>query len=41
MVPPAAYASLCDRSLTLRVQVTLFAQYYFNAGQLFHNLGHF
>ena len=40
-VPPAAYASLRDRSLTLRVQVTLFAQYHFNAGQLFRSLGHF
>ena len=40
-VPPAAYASLRDCSLTLRVQVTLFAQYHFNAGQLFRNLGHF
>ena len=41
VVPPAAYTSLCDRSLTLRVQVTLFAQYHFNAGQSFRNLGHF
>ena len=40
-VPPAAYASLRDRLLTLRIQVTLFAQYHFNAGQLFCNLGHF
>ena len=41
VVPPTAYTSLCDRSLTLRIQVTLFAQYHFNAGQLFCNLGHF
>ena len=41
VVPPAAYASLHDRSLTLHVQVTLFAQYCFNTGQSFHNLGHF
>ena len=41
MVPPTAYASLRDRLLTLRVQVTLFAQYHFNAGQSFRNLGHF
>ena len=40
-VLPTAYASLRDRSLTLRIQVTLFAQYHFNAGQLFRNLGHF
>ena len=40
-VPPAAYMSLHDRSLTLCVQVTLFAQYHFNAGQSFRNLGHF
>ena len=40
-VPPAAYASLRDRLLTLHIQVTLFAQYHFDAGQLFHNLGHF
>ena len=40
-VPPAAYVSLRDHSLTLRVQVTLFAQYHFNAGQLFRSLGHF
>ena len=40
-VPPAAYVSLRDRSLMLHVQVTLFAQYYFNAGQSFRNLGHF
>ena len=40
-VPPAAYVSLRNRSLMLRVQVTLFAQYHFNAGQLFRNLGHF
>ena len=41
MVPPTAYASLHDRSLMLHVQVTLFAQHHFNAGQLFFNLGHF
>ena len=41
VVPPAAYTSLCDRSLTLHIQVTLFAQYHFNAGQLFCDLGHF
>ena len=40
-VPPGAYVSLHDHSLTLCVQVTLFVQYHFNAGQLFHNLGHF
>ena len=40
-VPPAAYVSLCDRSLTLCVQVMLFAQYCFNTGQSFHDLGHF
>ena len=40
-VPPAAYTSLRDRSLTLRIQVTLFAQYCFNTGQSFCNLGHF
>ena len=40
-VPPAAYVSLRNRSLTLRVQVTLFAQYHFNAGQLFRSLGYF
>ena len=41
VVLPTAYTSLRDRSLTLRVQVMLFAQYHFNAGQLFRNLGHF
>ena len=40
-VPTAAYVSLRDRLLMLRVQVTLFAQYRFNTGQLFHDLGHF
>ena len=40
-VPPATYMSLCDHSLTLRIQVTLFAQYCFNTGQSFHDLGHF
>ena len=40
-VPPAAYMSLHDRLLTLCVQVTLFAQYHFNARQSFRNLGHF
>ena len=41
VVPPAAYASLRDRSLMLRVQVMLFTQCCFNAGQLFRSLGHF
>ena len=40
-VPPAAYASLRDRLITLCVQVMLFAQYRFNTGQSFHDLGHF
>ena len=40
-VPPAAYASLHDRSLMLHVQVTPFAQCHFDTGQLVHNLGHF
>ena len=41
MVPPTAYVSLHDRSLMLHIQVTLFAQYRFNTGQSFHDLGHF
>ena len=41
VVPPAAYASLHDHLLTLCIQVTLFAQYHFNTGQSFHDLGHF
>ena len=40
-VPSAAYVSLRDCSLTLRIQVTLFAQYRFNTGQSFRDLGHF
>ena len=40
-VPPAAYTNLRDRSLTLRIQVTLFAQYCFNTGESFCDLGHF
>ena len=40
-VPPTAYESLRDHSLMLRVRVTLFAQYHFNAGQSVRNLGHF
>ena len=40
-VPLAAYVSLRDRSLMLHVQVMLFAQYHFNAGQSFRDLGHF
>ena len=41
MVPPTAYASLCDRLLTLCIQVTTFAQCCFNTGQLVRNPGHF
>ena len=41
MVPPTAYVSLHNCLLTLCVQVTLFAQYCFNTGQSFHDLGHF
>ena len=40
-VPPAAYTSLCDRSLTLCVQVTPFTQCCFNIEQLVRDLGHF
>ena len=40
-VPPTAYVSLRDCSLTLCIQVMLFTQYRFNTGQSFHDLGHF
>ena len=40
-VPPAAYTSLCDCSLTLHVQVMLFTQHHFNIEQSVHDLGHF
>ena len=40
-VPPTAYVSLWDCSLMLCIQVMLFAQYCFNTGQSFCNLGHF
>ena len=40
-VPPAAYVSLHNHSLTLCIQVMLFAQYCYNTGQSFHDLGHF
>ena len=40
-VPPAAYVSLRDCSLTLCVQVTPFAQWCFNTGQSVHDPGHF
>ena len=39
-VPPAAYTSLRDRSLTLCVQVTPFTQCCFNIEQLVRDLGH-
>ena len=41
VVPPTAYVSLCDCSLTLRVQVTPFAQCCFNTGQSVCDLGYF
>ena len=41
VVPPAAYVSLHDHLLMLRVQVTLFAQCHFNTGQSVCDLGHF
>ena len=41
MVPPAAYTSLHDCSLTLCVQVTPFTQHCFNIEQSVHDLGHF
>ena len=41
VVPPTAYASLCDRLLTLRIQVTPFAQCCFNIEKSVCNLGHF
>ena len=40
-VPPAAYMSLHNCSLTLCVQVTPFAQCCFNTGQSVRDLGHF
>ena len=39
-VPPVAYMSLHDRSLTLRIQVTPFTQHCFNTEQLVHDLHH-
>ena len=41
VVPPAAYTSLHDHSLTLHIQVTLFTQQHFNIEQSVHDLGHF
>ena len=41
MVPPAAYMSLCNCSLTLHVQVMPFTQCHFSIEQLVHDLGHF
>ena len=41
VVPPAAYASLCDCSLTLHVQVTPFTQHHFSIEQSVCDLGHF
>ena len=41
VVPPAAYVSLHNHSLTLRIQVTPFTQCHFNIEQLVHDLGHF
>ena len=40
-VPPAAYVSLCNCSLMLRVQVTPFTQCHFSIEQSVHDLGHF
>ena len=40
-VPSAAYASLCNHSLMLRVQVMLFTQHHFSIEQSVRNLGHF
>ena len=40
-VPPTAYASLCNRSLMLCVQVMLFTQHRFSIEQSVCDLGHF
>ena len=40
-VPPVAYASLHDCSLTLHIQVTPFTQRHFNTEQSVCDLGHF
>ena len=41
VVPPTAYTSLCNRLLTLHIQVTPFSQCHFNTEQSVCDLGHF
>ena len=41
VIPPAAHVSLCNCSLMLHLQVTLFTQQHFNLGLLVCGLGHF
>ena len=41
VIPPTAHACLCNRSLMLHLQVTLFTQCHFNIELSVHSLGHF